>query len=245
MDENFYKTYFELEKNNWWFKVRREIIFWLLNKHNSTKGKILDYGCGSGFLVKELQDGGLDAYGIDVSLPAIQLGKSRNIKNLFKIDDIKVDMPDNHFDTLLALDVVEHLENDSAALEEFHRLLKPGGLAVITVPAYQWMWGVQDEISHHFRRYTMRQLVNLIGKNPNFKILKKSYFNTFLFPPIALVRVLSQILKTKRESDFEMAGNLMNKVLYFIFHLESKLIRYFNFPFGVSILLIIKKERDK
>ena len=243
MNKDFYKTYFELEKNNWWFRVRRNIIFSLLAKYNIGKdNKILDYGCGSGFLVGQLQKRGYDASGVDVSAEAIQTGIGRGVENLF-IEGSGFNFPDESFDLILAMDVVEHVEDDSAILKKLSRILKPKGKIIITVPAYMWMWGVQDEVAHHFRRYTTNSMSRLIGRIPGLSIVRKTYFNTFLFPPAAVVRLISKWFNLKnRESDFDIGGSFLNSVFYSIFNLEVWLLKYISFPFGVSILFVVNKN---
>ncbi len=245
MESNFYRTYFKLEKENWWFRVRRNIIFWFLNKYKiGPEKKILDYGCGSGFLVGQMQERGLDAFGADLSEEAIRVGLSRGVKNLYMED--RLDFPDESFDVILALDVIEHIEDDYGALGRLQKLLKPGGCMIITVPAYQWMWGLQDEVAHHFRRYSMSSILKLISAQQSLTVIKKSYFNTFLFLPVALIRIISKIFNLKsRESDFDINSSFLNILLYNIFNLEAKLLRYVNFLFGVSILLIIRKYKNE
>ncbi len=246
MDVGFYKNYFELEKNNWWFKARRNIIFSQLDKYIKSKPQeamVFDLGCGSGFLVGELQKRGFQAYGSDISREAIEYGKNRGIENLKVREGDGVNFPDNYFDLVLALDVLEHIENDSKAIGELNRVLRPGGMAIITVPAYMFLWGVQDEVSRHFRRYTLSKLVEKIKKNSDLRMVKKSYFNTLLFLPIALFRFLSKFAtQPKRESDFEIGNGLANSIFYNIFNLETFWLRHFNFPFGVSILLVLRKN---
>ena len=261
MEEDFYKTYFEVEKEHWWFSVRRNIIFSLFEKYKVPKtAKVFDFGCGSGYLVGELQRMGYDASGSDTSREAIEFGRQRGIKN---IEEVKpAEMPQNgNFDVVLALDVIEHIKDDREAIRGLERALKPGGMLIITVPAYQWMWGVQDEVAHHFRRYNMGSLLERIStdleprittdnqwksveKNPRLSVIRKTYFNTFLFLPIATVRLFSKFFGLKeRESDFDINNKLTNSIFYSIFNLEAKLLKFMNFPFGVSILLILKKNK--
>ena len=244
MDHKFYEKYFELEKQNWWFRTRRNIIFWLFKEYKiSSNDRILDYGCGSGFLVGKLQAIGLDASGVDVSDEAIRVGIGRGVKNLYSLDRVRSHFDDNSFDLVMALDVIEHIKNDKEAIDELSRVLKPNGHLIIMVPAYQWMWGVQDDVAHHFRRYSMGSILKLAGNYSELGVIKKSYFNTFLFPPVAAVRLVSRFLRLKnRESDFDISSNLLNKILYRIFNLESNFLKYINFPFGVSILLVLKKN---
>lgn len=248
MESGFYQDYFKLEKGNWWFRVRRNLIFALLKKYlpaATRKTEILDFGCGSGFLVGELQKLGYEASGLDRSAEAIDYGTGRGIRNLKIQQGDKIDFPDGRFNLVLALDVLEHIKDDARAIREIERVLKPGGWVIITAPAYMFLWGVQDEVSRHFRRYSRSELVNKFKSSSSLKIIKQSYFNTLLFPPIALFRLVSKLLpKPKRESDFEIGGGFVNSVFYYIFNLESDLLKYLNFPFGVSILLVAKKEKN-
>lgn len=244
MEKSYYKDYFRLEKNNWLFRVRRNLIYSLFEEYNIKSGmRVLDYGCGSGFIVGQLQTRGYDAWGTDISREAIEYGTSQGIKNLHSTDGIEVDFPDGSFDLILAMDVVEHIDDDKLVVEELKRLLRPGGRLIITVPAYQWMWGVQDEVSHHFRRYSMKSITQLVTNSSNLSILRKTYFNTFLFPAVALVRLASKWLNIKnRESDFDISDNFLNPVFYFIFNTEIKILKWSYYPFGVSILLILEKS---
>lgn len=249
MDRSFYKTYFEIEKSHWWFKTRRNIILSLLKKYSDDskgKTKLLDIGCGSGYLVRQLEELGFESYGLDVWPEAIEFGQKHEVKNLSVIRDDVINFPDNHFDFALALDLLEHLEDEINLIKEIQRTLKPHGLVIITVPAFQFLWGVQDEVSHHYRRYRLPHLVGLIKSSGNFEIIRKTYFNTFLFPPITLARLASQRFKIKnRESDFNINNRFLNKIFHSIFGLEAKFLSYLNFPFGVSCLVVARKKDGK
>ncbi len=244
MDQSFYKSYFELEKHNWWFKGRRELILRLLTTYGRREGlKVLDVGCGSGYLVGLLQRDGYDAYGIDVSEEAINLGTEKGIKNLKVVPGERIEFPDNQFDRVLALDTIEHISDDHAAIKEIDRVLAPGGIAIVTVPAYMWMWGLQDEVAHHYRRYTLKSLLKLASSASGLQVKEKTYFNTFLFPPAALIRLFSRWFNLKsRESDFDLNSNFLNNLLFFIFKTELSLLKFVRYPFGVSILLVLKKH---
>ncbi len=244
MDKNYYKDYFRLEKNNWLFRVRRNLIYSIFEEYNIKSGmRILDYGCGSGFIVGQLQARGYDVCGTDISKEAIEYGTSEGIKNLYSTNGIEVDFPDESFDLILAMDVVEHIDQDDLVVRELERLLRPNGRLIITVPAYQWMWGVQDEVSHHFRRYSMKSITRLVSNFSSFSILRKTYFNTFLFPAVALVRLTSKWFNIKnRESDFDISDNFLNPIFYLIFNTEIKILKWISYPFGVSILMILEKN---
>lgn len=244
MEENYYKNYFVLEREHWFFRVRKKILIFFVKKYARFGSKVFDFGCGSGYLVGELQKMGYDASGVDVSVGAIKFGLSQGISNLSVAQSDDMKPPEGGFDLILALDVIEHIKDDSMVIRGLKTALKPGGVAIITVPAYQWMWGVQDDVSHHFRRYTMSSLNEVVKKAGNFKVIHKTYFNTFLFVPIAIVRILSRWFNLKeRESDFEIDNRVLSAFFYFIFNLETYLLKFINFPFGVSILVVLEKSK--
>lgn len=245
MRESFYSSYFEVEKTHWLMRVRRTVASDALERfvgRDPKTVKVLDFGCGSGHTVSYLDGLGYDAHGVDMSREAIEHGASRGIPNLQVSKDERIGAPDASFDAVLAMDVLEHLEDESFAVREIHRVLKPGGVFVVMVPAYEWLWGVQDEVAHHFRRYTKPRLVKAVTAAAGWKLERASYFNTFLFPPIAGVRLLSRLFGLKaRESDFDINTAWMNKLFFAIFDAERKLLKRVRYPFGVSILAVFRK----
>lgn len=244
MEKSYYKDYFVLEKQHWVFRVRRRIFRYFIEKHTRLGARIFDFGCGSGCLVGELQKRGYDAHGLDFEKKAVDYGIDSGVKNLTVGSGDKIDYPDVSFDLVTSLDVLEHLEDERPVVAELARVLKPGGKMIITTSAYQWLWSVHDEISHHFRRYTVRSLSNIFEDFSELKMVRKTYYNTLLFPAIAAVRVSSRWLNIKnRKSDFDMNNRFLDKLFYSIFNIESYLLKFMNFPFGVSILVILKKVK--
>lgn len=236
-----YELLFQVTKQNWWYRVRREIVKGCIERYcPRPKGnlKILDVGCGIGDLLKELHSWG-EARGIDNSPQAVALCQEQTISNVTKGSATDIPFSDNKFDVVLALDILEHIENDSRAIQEIHRVLQPGGLAIIFVPAFNFLWGKSDELGQHLRRYTLKELKNKM-KGRGFRVLKASYFNFFLFLPIWLVRLAVRFFKIPIRSESE-AGRLANFILYYIFYLESKLLRFVDFPVGVSAMVIGRK----
>jgi SAM-dependent methyltransferase len=252
MNTDFYQTYFAVEKNHWLMRVRRKIVTDQLEHYahalvtplGGTPKKILDFGSGSGFLVNELQQIGVNAYGVDNAAPAIEYGTSLGIKSLSVLaSGASLPFADGYFDCVLAMDVLEHLPEEQAVLKELKRVLKKDGVLIITVPAYMFLWGRQDEVSQHFRRYTMGRVIEVLRLSGDFDIMKRSYFNTFLFPLVALVRVGAWVLNRRgKGSDFELNNKILNTIFFVIFDLERRILRYLNYPFGVSILVVLKKN---
>jgi 2-polyprenyl-3-methyl-5-hydroxy-6-metoxy-1,4-benzoquinol methylase len=240
MEHKLHKTYQQIEQRHWWFVGRRQILYNVLNRYFSSGAKILDIGCNSGVLVEKLQRRGYEAWGTDISKESIDAGKFRGVKNLIVAEGDRQPFEDGTFDCVLALDVIEHIEKDGEALAEFKRLLKPGGMIVIKVPAFMFMWGLQDEVAHHKRRYS-KQLLRDTVTAQGFEIVRMTYFNFFLFLPIALVRLIQKIRPPKRSSDFDLNNAFVNSMLKTVFLFEAWLLKFINFPFGVSLLLVAKK----
>jgi len=126
------------------------------------------------------------------------------------------------------------------SLKTIKELLTATGTAIITVPAYMFLWSHFDEINEHKRRYTLTELKNKL-EQAGFRIEKISYYNTFLFPIAYVVRKLNNFLGRNGVSDIEMPSDIMNNLLRRVFSSEKSLLRYCNFPFGVSVLAVVKK----
>lgn len=242
MQNSHYETLYRIESGHWWYKARRKIIYNLIKQYRSGFGKdikILDTGCGTGMLLKEMESFGV-CYGIDISQRAVDFCKNRGIGNVQIADAANIPYSDNTFDVVVALDVIEHIKDDENALKEIYRALKPQGMAIIAVPAFMFLWGVTDVISQHYRRYTLSELRKKI-EDRHFSIIRSSYFNTFLFPFIALVRLAARHLHIPIKSEASEGKGIINSVFFLIFYIESILFRYINFPFGVSAIVICKK----
>ena len=145
------------------------------------------------------------------------------------------------YDCIILADVLEHIKDDSKALKNLKKILKPYGQILITVPAYNFLFSKKDEVLKHFRRYGYNEIKNLISKN--FKILRISFFNTLLFLPIAFITLIFKILKIDYIEDVENTPNkLINNLLYYIFSIELFFLKYIDFPFGVSIIIVCEKN---
>lgn len=239
IDQN-YKIIEEVESGHWWYRVRRELVIALLAKYCRPGCEMLDIGCGPGLLLKELKAKGYQAQGIDMSGLAVAYCRNKGLSDVQQGSATALPFTDNSFDVILLLDVLEHIENDKAALAEAKRVLKHDGLIIIFVPCFSWLWGYQDIISQHFRRYTLGGLQGALENN--FTVVRKTYFNFFLFIPILVIRGLMNLLKLQDQREAKMNNPALNKILYFIFFLEKKLINLGGrFPFGVSALLVAKK----
>ncbi|MBI9016397.1 MAG: class I SAM-dependent methyltransferase [Phycisphaerae bacterium] len=245
MEQEIYDQMYELEQHFWWFTAKRRIISHLLKKFlpkNSGK-KVCDIGCGCGMTMVELQEQGYDISGIDFSDTALGYCRQRNM-TVFKGDIIKgLELKDGCFDAALMLDVAEHLDDDTAGITEALRLVKPGGILIITVPAYSWLWTKRDALHHHKRRYNMSQFKKIIAPL-DVKIVRLSYANSLLFPLALAERLFHKCLPfLQRDADIIIPPLGSNELLCEIFALEKHILSA-GIPMfaGLSILTILQKK---
>lgn len=245
MDKPLYKTFFELQNNHWWFKIKKKIVINHISLYFAKKSKknvnILDIGCGSGLMLKALKPFG-KIYGMDASNDAINFSRTLNT-GVIKKGSLPNNLPfsKESFDLIVALDVIEHIEEDGEALNSINYLMKKNGILVLTVPALMSLWSKFDEVNHHKRRYRKSELSHKI-KAANFQILRISYFNSFLLPMIYIYRKATVFLKKDEVSDLKMPSKIINFILEKIFLIESYFLRVVNFPIGVSIIAVVKKK---
>jgi len=237
------------ERDNWWFKGRRELVTEMVARaSNSFEGfgdaalKILDVGCGTGLNSKAFEQFG-DVYSLDISAEALRFCSLRERSRIIRGSADNLPIKDESFDLLCALDLLEHVENDLSALREFHRILKPGGYLVLTVPSFMFLWSDHDVALHHKRRYDKGILVNSL-KLKGFFVNMNTHWNCVLFPGVALLRMINTLKgnRVRREDSLEM-NQCINNILLYVLRLENFVIKHgFNLPFGVSILCICKKR---
>lgn len=235
-----------IEEVHWWLTTRRRIFLYFIRRaaNDLMWPLVLDCGCGTGRLVKHLS---AVARTVGVDMSRRGLHGSRNHEEMFvqaKVEELPFQA--NSFDIICALDVLEHLHDDAAAVKQMHSLLKPGGRLLLSVPAYRFLWNTQDELAEHKRRYSLSQLLSLL-QSSHFVVEKATYFNTLLFPLMIAVRLVrnaqAAIMKVPLRSDFALPKpGLINALLRSIFCTELTLLKRVNFPFGGSILCIAKRR---
>jgi SAM-dependent methyltransferase len=203
--------------------------------------RILDVGCGTGANLEMLAQFG-EPEGVDVSDDALAFCAHKGLKAQKGLAE-QLPFADESFELTTALDVVEHLDDDIAGLREMFRVTKRGGYSLIFVPAFMWLWGVQDDISHHRIRYTKSEIVERLEK-AGYTIERATYANWTFFAPILAGRTLMKITGIKPESENNVNVSALNGVFGKLFSSERLWLKNFNFPFGVSIVVVAKKASD-
>jgi SAM-dependent methyltransferase len=240
MDKVLYRQYFEIEDRHWWFVARKTIVLGLLDRYlpASSQRVVLDAGCGTGGLLKDLQRYG-KVVAADFSEEAVKFCKLRGY-SICQSSILKTPFREDSFDCIVGLDVIEHLDEDLVALQELYRICKAGGYLCVTVPAFQFLWSSHDELNHHKRRYSKAQLEVQL-RSARFHVLRCSYFNSFLFPFILLGRLFSRGGGEEPGPEWRVPSHPLNAALSRAFAAELPLLRGADLPFGASILAIAKK----
>jgi len=240
-NRNPYEVESKVERFHWWFVTRRRLLRSVLASLNITKNRVcLEVGCGTGANLRIVLTAGLYGIGLDRSFYALSLLKRKENLPLLAGDLKDLPIKTKSVGLVIAADVLEHLEDDAKGIIESYRVLGKGGILLVTVPAFNFLWGIQDSVTGHKRRYSRKEINHKL-KAVGFDVLKSSYFNFFLFFPILIARRIIQLLGLKIQSENEVNSSLLNFFLKTIFSLEVPLLKYASFPFGVSILCIAKK----
>jgi len=238
-----YPILYEVEQSHWWHTGRRRIlasfVAGICSRVTDRRARILDVGCGTGANLLMLSQYG-DAEGVDVSEDALAFCRERGLDQVRQGAGEELPYDDNTFDLVTAFDVVEHMDDDLAGLREMFRVLRPGGHALIFVPTFMFLWGVQDDVSNHRRRYRLPELRRVM-EQAGFEIERSTYANITFFLPILLIRKLMRLTGIKAETENNINLPAFNGALGALFGAEGKVLRWMNLPFGVSGLCVARK----
>lgn len=245
LDPRLYKQLLEIERSHWWFRGRRAVLLAALQRTSSNARTVLDCGCGAGSNLDILKAHYPTSaiHGIDIERGPLSV--YRGVHSFaYQANAESLPFKSATFDVVSALDAIEHVEDDAQALSELHRVCRPGGTLLISVPAFAFLWGNIDEVGHHYRRYTLNQLAERV-RAAGFEVSMVRYFNSLLFPPIAAIRLLARRLPARRaedeasvSTDFDIVKDgPLNEILAFVFSFEARLLGI-RIPFGVSLLLL-------
>lgn len=242
MDSSVYEVDARLGQTHWWYVGRRRLFSRLISRLGTRSADpVLDVGTSAGTNLRMLRDAGFtDVTGLDPSDDAIRWCAEQGLGNVHRGDITSMPFADESFGLVLATDVIEHVDDDAGALAEIRRVLRPGCPVIITVPAFPSLWGFQDEVSHHKRRYRMTPLLERItaaGLVPE----QRYHFNFLLFPPIWVARQVIKRLRPDIASETEVNAPFVNGILTALFHTDIALAPHVAPPFGVSILVVARR----
>ncbi len=244
MDEEAYRKMDSVQEAHWWFRARRRIISHILKKSKIPEGGyILEAGCGSGGNLAMLaQYGVVSAFESDEESQSLarEKGNSLSIQVLGGSLPDHVPFEDEHFDAICLLDVLEHVADDGQALSVLWKKLKPGGVAIITVPAFMFLWSEHDTLHHHYRRYRTTQLGKL-ARDAGFVSINTSYFNSLLFPLVVASRLSIRLGLRRSGDDLNLPSPLVGWLLETVFSLERFLLGWLPLPAGSSAILTARR----
>lgn len=255
MRQDLYYDLYIKEQDYWWHVGKRAIVYSLLDKYlppdTGRPRNALDLGCGTGLNLDHLSHYARPT-GTDFSEEALAFCRERGHASLAKADAAELPFPDNYFDIITALDVIEHLDDDHAAFTELKRVLRPGGLLVVSVPAYKALWTYWDDILGHRRRYTVGMMRRSMRK-AGLRVRKVSYTNAIILAPVVLIRLLktliqkqSQLRKESKdpETDFMPVPGWLNRVLVAYYRWEAGYVTRSRLPFGLSVICVAQKGKE-
>ena len=238
MERVVYQQMAELDERHWWYCARRKIIADLIRRETQlpSDAHILEIGCGTGHNLAMLSGfGRVEGLELDDEARALsekRLGRKVMSSPLPELAEV----PDRQYHLIGAFDVIEHIDDDCAALASIAAKLKPGGKFVMTVPAHQWMWSAHDIVNHHKRRYSRSRLKALVDSSP-MRLEKVGYFNSLLFPLAVAERVASK-LRGKDSADVKLPPAPLNAILEKAFAAERYLVGRLPLTPGLSLFAV-------
>jgi len=243
MESTEYDKMYRIEEGNWWYVGRRELLLRIVNQIKTDLEfrtfEILDVGCGTGLNLNYLEKYG-SVVGLDFSGEALGFAKLRSRTPLIRASADNLPIKNGCINMLCAFDILEHIDDDMAALREFYRVLNAEGYLILTVPAFRSLWSGHDIAVHHKRRYSKDELIESLLSS-GFQIERISYWNFLLFPLVALIRLVKRNRVEEISTDLQPTPYLINSILIRILKLEALLIGRWRPPFGVSIVSVCKK----
>nr|MBA4405425.1 hypothetical protein [Nanoarchaeum sp.] len=240
MEEYNFEVYSKFEKDFWYIKSRQDLLERIIKKYFKNKKdlKILDAGCGTGFNFKALSKFG-EVHGVDLSNTALEECKKLDYKSL-ELKDINSLGYENHFDLIVAIELIEHIDNDGETINNFKKYLKEDGILIITTPAFKFLWSKDDELAMHKRRYSKKRLKKIINAS-GLKIKYLSYRYFLFFLPASLIFLIQKNRKKKKNS-LEYTPKWTNKILLNYMKFENWIIsKGAKFPIGIGFIAISQK----
>jgi SAM-dependent methyltransferase len=241
MYPNEYRVMFELEDEYWWYRGVRALLTSWLARYAPRPARILDGGCGTGANLRLLERYGT-VLGVDIAETALEFCRARGIapERLMLASLTELPFPDNFFDIVVSLEVICNIPDDQHALDEIARVLRPGGRAIVHVPAYPWLWSEHDVAVGHQRRYSARDLHTKLAR-AGMSVEHLTHTNALMFPVIAAKRLLRR--NHHIQSDLTPLPYALNALLSLLYIAEIQLVVRTRVPWGVSLVALARKEK--
>lgn len=235
-------------RTHWWYRARRALVGEVLASlprpcSERTLRRLVDVGCGTGDNMAALgAAAGCVVVGTDLSIYALRraprMASGHSVVSMALGDALP--FASASAEVVACMDVIEHVDDDESVLREFRRVLRPGGVVVLTTSAYMWMWSAHDVWAAHRRRYTARQLAE-VARRAGFDILETSYYNSFLLPPAWLLR-RTPLRRLVKSSDDELGASsaVVDRLFSALSRLERRWLSRHRIPAGLSILVVAR-----
>ncbi|MDQ6915756.1 MAG: class I SAM-dependent methyltransferase, partial [Actinomycetota bacterium] len=240
MDEAEYRALVTHDERHWWYRGRRRVINAQLERLDLRRGgSVLDAGCGSGRTMDDLARWGSVA-GFDLNELGVEHARARGHEDVRLARVEEIPWPDDSFDLITCLDVLEHTPDDVGSLRELLRVARPGATLLATVPAYKLLWSAHDVANHHYRRYRRGQLVEA-GRTAGWEPVTATYFNSILLAPAAAVRLVARRPGRRARSQIELTPRALDRVLELPMRAEAAAIRRgVRLPAGLSLMAVFR-----
>lgn len=251
MNEPEYDRMYQVEECHWWYVALHELVLWFVSHERQRRGelRILDAGCGTGRLCQLLGRYG-QVEGCDLADRALVLCRKRGLDNVFAADLNTAALGEGRYDVITSMDVLYHraISDDRAVLAGFSRALRPGGLLLLNLPAFEFLRSSHDIAVQTGRRYTRKELVSRVTE-AGFTVEAATYRLAPLFLPILLVRFGKRFLTSATDqqdivSDVYPPAPLVNRILLGLTRWENRFLRQGSMPFGSSVFIAARSNND-
>jgi SAM-dependent methyltransferase len=252
MHPHLYETFFDIEDYYWWSVGTRRIFFDLLiSVKPGGSLRALDIGCGTGVTLKEFPAGWAMVAGCDFSQQALSYCQRRGLGSLVRCDATQLPFASGSLDVVLALDVIEHLDDDAACVREMVRSCRPGGHVLVHVPAFPLLWNEKDVLNHHRRRYRRAELLGLL-ESAGLSVERVLYVNFFVFPIAVVIALYARVFRRRQLRDpdpctLDQLHDIprpLNRAMIALLDFERWLGKRIRLPFGMSLLCLARKTTN-
>ncbi len=243
MQSNLHVELHQIRSRHWWYRGRRTVLGAILAPYLSSipDGNLLDLGSGPATNHDLIGPLGRPIFALDLSAEALNLSKRSGYGTGVLADAVSIPFRDESFVMVIATDLLEHIEDDSAALAEISRTLKPDGLVLVVVPAFQNLWGWQDEVSGHHRRYSPSEVRRLV-EDGGLEVVRSTCMNILLAGPILAARKLLKRTHLPARSENRLLPEILNPLLYAIFAAETPVVSRWDVPYGTSVVCVARRR---